>query len=202
MVPLLKVRNIRFAMILATLNMTSYATLLGFGPLYLVQVAGLGNATMGVIMTGVGVVGVLCAFVGPMLSDRLGRKPVIFGAYAISMGGALLLAFADRSLPLLFAGTVLAGAGGAGTGALIMAIIPGESAPPHLRGTAMGFNAGVGEMLGAGLMPVAVGWLADRVGLEVIPWVLLVVAVLFCLITLALKETAPKVVDRRVTAAT
>ena len=200
-VPLLKVRNIRFAMILATLNMTSYATLLGFGPLYLVQVAGLGNATMGVIMTGVGVVGVLCAFVGPMLSDRVGRKPVIFGAYAISMGGVLLLAFADGSLPLLFAGTVLAGAGGAGTGALIMAIIPGESAPAHLKGTAMGFNAAVGEMLGAGLMPVAVGWIADRVGLGVIPWVLLVVAVLFCLLTLGLKETAPKVVERRATAA-
>jgi len=200
-VPLLQVRNIRFSMILATLNMTSYATLLGFGPLYLVQVAGLGNATMGVIMTGVGVVGVLCAFVGPMLSDRIGRKPVIFGAYAISMAGVLLLAFADGALPLLFAGTVLAGAGGAGTGALIMAIIPGESAPPHLKGTAMGFNAGVGEMLGAGLMPVAVGWIADRVGLGVIPWVLLVVAVLFCLVTLGLSETAPKVLERRTAAA-
>ena len=196
-VPLLQVRNIRFSMILATLNMTSYATLLGFGPLYLVQVAGLGNATMGVIMTGVGVVGVLCAFVGPMLSDGVGRKPVIFGAYAISMAGVLLLAFADGALPLLFAGTVLAGAGGAGTGALIMAIIPGESAPAHLKGTAMGFNAAVGEMLGAGLMPVAVGWIADRVGLGVIPWVLLVVAVLFCLVTLGLKETAPKVLERR-----
>jgi sugar phosphate permease len=87
---------------------------------------------------------------------------------------------------------VLTGAGGAGTGALIMAIIPGESAPAHLKGTAMGLNAGVGEMFGAGLMPVAVGWVADRAGLEVIPWVLLVVAVLFCLITLGLKETAPR----------
>jgi MFS family permease len=200
-VPLLRVRNIRFAMILATLNMTSYATLLGFGPLFLVQVAGVGNATMSVIMTGVGVVGVLCAFVGPMLSDRIGRKPVIFGAYVISMAGVLLLVFAEGSLPLLFAGTVLAGAGGAGTGALIMAIIPGESAPPHLKGTAMGFNAGVGEMLGAGLMPVAVGWIADRAGLGVIPWVLLVVAVLFCLITLGLKETAPKVLERRAASA-
>jgi MFS family permease len=69
-----------------------------------------------------------------------------------------------------------------------MAIIPGESAPPHLRGTAMGFNAAVGEMLGAGLMPVAVGWIADRVGLGVIPWVLLVVAALFCVITLGLRK--------------
>ena len=194
--PLLGVRNIRFSMILATLNMTSYATLLGFGPLYLVNVAGLGNGTMSVIMTGVGMAGVVFAFIGPMLSDRVGRKPVIFSAYVISMAGVLLLAFAHGSLPLLFAGTVLTGAGGAGTGALIMAIIPGESAPPHLKGTAMGLNAGVGEMLGAGLMPVAVGWVADRAGLGVIPWVLLVVAVLFCLVTLGLTETAPKVLER------
>ncbi len=194
--PLLKVRNIRFSMLLATLNMTSYATLLGFGPLYLVNVVGLGNGTMSVVMTGVGLAGVLFAFVGPMLSDRVGRKPVIFGAYAISTFGVLLLAYADGSVPLAFAGTVLTGAGGAGTGALIMAIIPGESAPPHLRGTAMGFNAAVGEMIGAGLMMVLVGWIADRAGLGVIPWVLLAVAVLFCLVTLALKETAPNALAR------
>jgi len=199
-VPLLKVRNMRFAMILATLNMTSFGTLLGFGPLYLTSVAGLDNGTMGVIMTGAGLSGVVAAFVGPMLSDRVGRKPVIFGVYAIAMSGGLLLAFAGHSLPLLFAGTVLTGVGGGGAGALIMAIIPGESAPPHLKGTAMGFNAAVGEILGAGAMSVAVGWIADRAGLGVIPWVLLVVAGLFCLITLGLKETAPKVLERRATA--
>jgi hypothetical protein len=35
----------------------------------------------------------------------------------------------------------------------------------------------------------------------VVPWVLLVVAVLFCLLTLALSETAPKVLERRAAAA-
>ena len=194
--PLLKVRNIRFSMTLAVLNMTSYGALLGFGPLYIVQIAGLTPAAMSVAMTGVAMAGGVFAFVAPMLSDRIGRKPVIFGCYAISATGALLLAFADGSLPLVFAGTVLAGAGGAGTGALIMAIIPGESAPAHLRGTAMGFNAGVGEMLGAGGMSVVVGMIADRLGLGIVPWVLLTVAVLFCLLTLALRETAPKVVAR------
>jgi MFS family permease len=195
--PLLKVRNIRLAMILATLNMTSYASLLGFGPLYLVKVGGLGNGIMSVIMTAVGVGGVVFAFAGPTLSDRVGRKPVIFGAYALSLAGVLLLAFAHGSLPLLFAGTVLTGAGGAGTGALIMAIIPGESAPPHLKRTAMGLNAGVGEMLGAGVMPVLVGWVADRAGLGVLPWVLFAVAALFCLVTLGLTETAPAVAARK-----
>jgi ACS family hexuronate transporter-like MFS transporter len=190
--PLLKVRNIRFSMMLAVLNMTSFGTLLGFGPLFIVNVARQSNAAMSVIMTAVGMGGVFFAFVGPMLSDRIGRKPVIFGAYVISAAGALLLAFAGHSLPMVFAGAVLAGAGGAGCGALIMAIIPGESAPAHLRGTAMGFDAAVGELLGAGAMSVVVGWIADRAGLGVVPWVLMAVAVLFCLGTLALKETAPR----------
>lgn len=194
--PLLRVRNIRVSMLLATLNMTSYATLLGFGPLYLVNVAGVGNATMSVAMTGVGLAGVLFAFAGPMLSDRIGRKPVIFAAYAISALGVLMLAFAHGSVPLAFAGAVLTGAGGAGTGALIMAIIPGESAPAHLKGTAMGFNAAGGEMIGAGLMMVIVGAIADRAGLGVIPWILLGVAALFCLVTLALQETAPNLIAR------
>ena len=198
--PLLKVRNIRFSMALATLNMTSYVSLLAFGPLYLVNVAGLSNAMMAAAMTGIGVVGVFFAFVGPMLSDRYGRKPAIFGAYAISIVGALMMALSGGSVPVLFAGTLLAAAGGAGSGALIMAIIPGESAPPHLKGTAMGFNAAVGELLGAGLMPVAVGWAADQLGLGILPWLLVVTGVLFCLLSLALTETAPNVVERRAAA--
>jgi len=199
--PLLKVRNIRFSMTLAVLNMTSFGTLLGFGPLFIVNVARQSNAAMSVIMTAVGMGGVFFAFVGPMLSDRIGRKPVIFSAYVISATGALLLAFAGHSLPLVFAGSVLAGAGGAGCGALIMAIIPGESGPAHLRGTAMGFNAAAGELLGAGAMSIVVGWIADRAGLGVVPWVLLVVAVLFCLLTLALRETAPCKIAAPATAA-
>jgi MFS family permease len=194
--PLLRVRNIRISMTLAVLNMTSFGTLMGFGPLYITKVAGLGNGAMSVIMTAVGMAGVFFAFVGPLLSDRIGRKPVIFGMYAVSAAGVLLL-LSSRSLPMVFAGAVLTGAGGAGCGALIMAIIPGESAPAHLKGTAMGFNAAVGEMIGAGGMSIVVGKIADLAGLDVIPWVLLTVAVLFCLITLSLKETAPQIVERK-----
>ena len=111
-----------------------------------------------------------------------------------------MISLAGHSMPLVFAGALLAGAGGAGVGALIMAIIPGEAAPPHLKGTAMGFTAALGELLGAGLMPILVGAAADRVGLIILPWVLLAVGVLFCVLTLALKESAPKVVARRATA--
>ena len=112
--PLLKLRNIRFAMALAALNMTCYASLLGFGPLWLVNVAGMSDAMMATTITGVGVIGVLFAFIGPMLSDRYGRKPAIFGCYAVSIVGALMMALANGSVPLVFAGCLLTGAGGAG----------------------------------------------------------------------------------------
>jgi MFS family permease len=199
-IPLLKIRNIRFSIALAALNMTSYASVLGFGPLYLVNVAGMSNVQMGTAITGISLVGIVCAFVGPMLSDRIGRKPVLIGSYAISSMGAIMMVLAGSSLPLVFTGALLAGAGGAGVGALIMAIIPGEAAPLHLKGTAMGFTAALGELLGAGLMPILVGAAADRVGLIILPWILLAVGVLFCLLTFALTESAPKVVERRAAA--
>jgi hypothetical protein len=65
----------------------------------------------------------------------------------------------------------------------------------------MGFNAGVGELLGAGLLPIAIGWATDQLGLVILPWILVLVGVLFCLLTLGLKESAPQVVARRAAAA-
>lgn len=192
--PLLKIRNIRFTMALGTLSMTFFVGLLGFLPLYFVNVHGLGIETMGLIMTALGFASVGYAFMGPMLSDRWGRRPVIIGCYLVSLVGMLVLGLSGGSLALLFVGTILGTAGGAGCGILIMVVIPGESAPPHLRATAMGFNAAVGEMLGAGAMPVLIGMVADEVGLAILPWFLGIVAVLLCAVTLGLRETAPRII--------
>ena len=71
-IPLLKTRNIRFTMLLATLNMTVYVGVLGFLPLYLVNVLGLGSAMMGVVVTVQGVAMVAFGLIGPMLSDHFG----------------------------------------------------------------------------------------------------------------------------------
>jgi predicted MFS family arabinose efflux permease len=190
--PLLRTRNIRFTLVLATLNMTVYAGIFGFLPLYLVNIHGLSNAMMGAVMTALGAVAVFYGFAGPMLSDRYGRKVAVLGCYTLAVAGMVLLAFSGTSLALVFAGSMLAVAGGSGSGILIMVVIAGESAPAHLRATAMGFNAAVGEMLGAGAMPVLIGAVSDRVGLGILPWLLGGASVLLCLITLGLSETAPR----------
>jgi MFS transporter, ACS family, hexuronate transporter len=194
-IPLLKTRNIRFTMMLATLNMTVYIGLVGFLPLYLVNVLGLGNAMMGIVVTAQAAMMVLYGFLGPTLSDRFGRRPAIFGSFLLAILGLLILANSNGSLPMVFVGSILAG-GSAGSAILIMVVIPGESAPAHLKATAMGFNAAVGEMLGAGAMPVLIGWAADRFGLGILPWILICVAGITCLVTLGLRETAPRLVAR------
>jgi MFS family permease len=198
LIPLLKLRNIRFTMILATINMTVYVGITGFLPLYLVKVLGLSNPMMGVVVTAQGAILIAFGFIGPMLSDHFGRKPTIVGSFAIAALGWLMLAFSGSSLPLVFAGSALAG-GSAGSAILIMNVIPGESAPAHLRATAMGFNAAFGELLGAGAMPVLIGWAADKAGLGILPWVLSGFAVLAIVVTTGVRETAPKLVPELVT---
>jgi MFS family permease len=194
--PLLKVRNIRFTMTLATLNMTFFAGFLGFMPLYLVNVLGLSNEMMGVVLTSQAAVGIGSGFLFPMLSDRIGRRGAIMTGYAIGAAGVLLLAVSNGALGMVFAGAILAGTGAMGTGILIMVVVPGESAPAHLKATAMGFNAAVGEMLGAGAMPVVIGMFADKFGLSILPWFLAAVCALLCLVTLGLGETAPKLIGK------
>jgi ACS family hexuronate transporter-like MFS transporter len=192
-IPLVKLRNIRFTMTLATLNMTVIVGVTGFVPLYLVNVLGLSNPVMGVVVTAQGAAMVAFGFIGPMLSDHFGRKLAITGSFVVTTLGLLVLAFSGGSLPLVFAGGILAG-GIAGFSILIMNVIPGESAPLYLKATAMGFNAAFGEMLGAGAMPVVIGWAADKAGLGILPWVLTGFAVLAILVTLGLRETPPMLV--------
>jgi MFS family permease len=195
-IPLLKLQNIRCTMALATFNMSVVVILTGFLPLYLVNQLGMSNAMMGVVMTIQGAFMVFAGFVGPMLSDRLGRKFVIFASFALLALGAVILAVSGSSLAPVIIGTMLSGSG-IGAGILIMNVIPGESAPPHLRATAMGLNAAVGELLGAGAMPVAIGWAADQIGLGILPWLLIALAALVFLVTLGLSETAPKLATAR-----
>jgi MFS family permease len=173
--------------------MTVYVGVTGFLPLYLVRVLGLSNPMMGVVVTAQGAALVAFGFIGPMLSDHFGRKPTIIGSFMVTGLGWLVLAFSGGVLPLVFAGSILAG-GSAGAAILIMNVIPGESAPVHLKATAMGFNAAFGEMLGAGAMPVVIGWAADKAGLGILPWLLTGFAVLTIVVTLGLRETAPKLV--------
>ncbi len=125
-----------------------------------------------------------------MLSDHFGRRPAIFGSFLVGAFGWLVLAFSGVSPPLVSAGSILAG-GSAGSAFLIMNEIPGESAPLHLKATAMGFNAAFGAMLGAGAMPVVIGGAAGKAGRVILPWALAGFAVPAILVTRACARRHP-----------
>src|SRR5699024_7308878 len=121
------------------------------------------------------------------LSDRFGRCPMIAAFYLLTALGAALLILSHGALPMVFAGAIMA-AGWAGPSILIMNVIAGESAPDRFKATAMGFNAAFGEAVGAGLGPVLIGAAADRVGLGVLPWVMVAAAAVVCLLCIGLGE--------------
>lgn len=198
-VGILRIRNVRFTMALATCSMTCVIAFTGFLPLYLSNVLKMSPAVMSAVVTAGMAAAVFYGFLGPALSDRYGRRPTIAAFFVVTALGGLLLIASHGSLPLVFAGGMLS-AGWAGCSILIMNVIAGESAPDHLRATAMGANAAFGEAVGAGLGPVLIGAAADRVGLGVLPWIMIGAAALVCLMTLGLRETAPNVLDRRAAA--
>ena len=55
----------------------------------------------------------------------------------------------------------------------------------------MSLTMGISEILGGVLSPIGAGWLADRCGLGVVPWLLAGISVAVTLLALGLRETAP-----------
>lgn len=128
---------------------------------------------------------------GGLLSDRIGRKPVMLAALLIGLGGAVplfwLLGEPSPALALLGQlGFALAiGLYGGALPALLA-----EAAPADVRCTAvaLGFNIAFGIMGGAA--PLAATWLVERTGSEMAPAYIIMAVAAISLLTLALfRET-------------
>ncbi|MGE5722265.1 MAG: MFS transporter [Sphingomonadales bacterium] len=186
---LLRDRTLLICLALAVL-LVGAGGLGGFLPLYLTQVVGITPTQMSWIMAGAAPAGLICGIGLPWLSDRLGRKPMMIAAQLIALPGYYFLMASGGSAWLLLTGAVL-GAAIAGMMPIALAIVPAEAVAPHRTATALGLTVAVGQLVGGAGVPVIAGWLADRYGLSVIPWMLMLFAVAACLLTLGLRETAP-----------
>lgn len=131
-------------------------------PLFAATVAGLGTASVGVVVAVVAGVTVATTVLGGHLADRLGRRPVLLVGLAILIVGDLAL-LAARSEPLLMAVAVLVGLGGISS-SVPAAVITG-TVPADRLGSAIGGYRLVQD-LGFVLGPLAIGAILDRVGFE------------------------------------
>jgi MFS family permease len=138
---------------LLVLFLIVFIDLIGFGMVipflsYYAREYGASGIAVGAV---VGIYSIMQFFFAPVwgrLSDRIGRRPVLLISLAASASGYFLFAFA-RSLGVLFASRIIAGAGGANIGTAQAYIADTTTAENRAKGMGLiGAAFGMGFILG------------------------------------------------------
>ncbi|MDL2253922.1 MFS transporter [Ruminococcaceae bacterium OttesenSCG-928-I18] len=187
----LKNRNIMFCFLLGIFAMAGYWTLMLYNTLYWSELAGFSITTIGAVLSFTGVVGFVQALLIPKLSDWFGRKPVLFGSYALSFLAPLAMVTMMGTAIPVWAYLLFAGIPGCMT-PLYMTVVPWESAPERIAGTAGGLILGVAEILGGSVWPFFAGLIADATNLTVTIGMAMVWFAAAAIMALCLKESNPK----------
>jgi MFS family permease len=168
-----------------------------FLPVFFTNARGISPSTMSILMSLLGAIATVCAFLIPGLSDKIGRKPVTI--LFCLLGAVTPLAALYLSGNVVLLGIVITiGWMGTGTAPIFMAIIPAETLPARYLATSIGIILGVGELTGGVLSPILAGWAADKFSLDAVMWLMMGCSIISAAIALFLVETAPAVVRRRV----
>jgi len=188
---LLRIRNIQLSAVIAGL-FAAWATVQNvFLPVFLVQERGMSPIMMGWVVAAGGLAGLLGGFGVPAISDLVGRKPVmvICAVFMLLAPAGILWLPAHpvmMSLAVFFGWLVM------GMSPLYIGVIPSESAPAHLRASAIGLTTAAGEIFGGVLAPSSAGALADRFGLTAPFLLCILLALASAVVTLFLRESAPR----------
>ena len=162
-----------------------------FAPLYVTDVAHLPATTMGYLFGATGLGSFVLGFILPGLSDRWGRKPLLFLMSALCM--LVPLEFLIGPLyahPWILAAILFATNAGQGVPALILVLVPTESVPPQFAATSIGLATLIGEVFGGTIAPTVGGAMAQAHGLAAPLWMSAGGMALVFFVTLFLKETS------------
>ena len=184
-----KNRNTLLCTLISAVFMTWLFVFTTFAPVYLTSI-GYTAGEMGLIMAAIGFGSFIWGFVGPTISDKIGRKPTLIVFSLIACLSPLVLAFIHGSLATMMILGFLTAVGQA-CFPLFMAIIPGESMPAALVASAISVTQLVGELVGGCIAPILAGIAADMWGLEAPLWIAFAGALVGGLIAFGIKETAP-----------
>ena len=168
---------------------------------FLLRVRHFGEADAGDIAALWGFAGAAGAVVLPLLSDFVGRRPVVLLAALASAATLAVYLFAglDKGMMQL----VLGASGFCGFGLLpiVLATCVSEAVAENERGAALGVTNFFGVIIGTTLMPILAGKLADSVGLVAALVIPIAAQVVVMLLILGISETAPRVMARAATPA-
>jgi MFS family permease len=158
---MLKERNIRICSGISVFMVSWFLVGLIFMPLFFTAYRGLSLEDMSYVIAPMGIATMVCGFLVPGLSDRIGRKPVMIIFSFIGMVTPLAALYFNGPLWMLSV-LLLIGWTASGSFALFMGVIPGETVPRTLAASSMGMVVGIGEAIGGVGAPSFAGWVADQ----------------------------------------
>ena len=193
----LKYRNVIISSAVNFLMMCCLFVFATFSVLYLTKEIRLDLSDAGFLLSLLGFAGFFGCILLPMLSDHVGRKPIIVTslfATGLSFLGFLL---ARSNFFGLAVSAMVAGFAIGGIAPLALSALTTESVPPNLAATASGIPASFGEIFGSALMPFVAGYLSDLYGLKAAIYFSAAAPLLGGWVGLFYKETAPKILAKR-----
>jgi predicted MFS family arabinose efflux permease len=193
---MLQYRNIRYCMILVACVFGSWFSLLPFITQYFVNIQGMTTDTMGKTMGLLGVSSLFSGFIVPALSDKYGRKPILYFFLFMGVLHPFTVHFLQGSIfhiPAMFV-TYFS----MGCIPIAAALIPSETVPEHSKARAIGLMVGVGEIFGGVLIPALAGVASDKIDPTAFLWVSSIVATIGLFASFGLTETAPSQVVKHI----
>ena len=192
----LKVRNIRLAMVGLLCAMCGIFVLSANTPIYLSEYLKLAPMEVGLVTSAIGFGGFVGLWMLPALSDIFGRRLMAVLGFA---GGAAFIYYfiALGAEPTqLFAALFGATAFSFGVLSLLTGPVAAESAPPGMLSTASGLIIGVGEIFGGGVALLLAGYIIGTYGIQYMLYLALGGLIIGAGLMCGLIETAPRKLER------
>ncbi|MHB8620040.1 MAG: MFS transporter [Chloroflexota bacterium] len=193
---ILRIRGVGFLIVAQCLILGWLNLFNGFAALYLTRVRHFPLTVAGSVLAVGGIVGFVGQLVLPALSDRIGRKPVIYGAAVVGGLAPLLFALLGASPVVLAAIVAVGGLCAWGLLPIVSATCIGEVAGPDHHGAALGVANFFAVVIGTTLFPFLGGVASDAFGLATPILASGVAVLLIGLAMVGVPETAPLVRER------
>jgi predicted MFS family arabinose efflux permease len=192
----LRYRNVIISSIVNFLVIGSLAVFFTFSLIYMTKDLQLSIADAGIILSLFGFAGFFGCILLPLLSDHVGRKPVIIPSLFIMgmcYGGFM---FSGSNFYFLAVSLSIGGFISGGIAPIAISALTTESVPPNLAATASGIPLSIGEVFGGSLMPFLLGYFCDLYGLKAAILYAVLASFIAFFIGFLYKETAPKIIGK------
>jgi len=187
-----KNRNVPLAMLSLLCSMTGVFVVSAIMPNYLIDYMKLTPQQMGFVTSAIGFGGILGQFGVPTVSDFIGRRLTVLLSFVGASIFLVLFMRTGANLPVLFGLLFFVALFNFGALSIVAGPLAAEAAPVGLIATVSGMVIGVGEIFGGGVAPSIAGGIAKNYGLQYTLHFALGGMICGFLISLFLRETAPR----------